>query len=149
MQPSRLLCPWDSPGKNTGVGCHALLQGILPTQGQSLSLLHVQHWQAGLYHQHHLGSKKSLENTDKWLRKKPPCQPQETQSRRHIWCFMELLKVRDINSYVTPSLASQLKRIKDLQNGIIRNLFNNITNSDLIPGQIPSSLFQAKSGRGV
>ena len=27
------LCPWDSPGKNTGVGCHFLLQGILPTQG--------------------------------------------------------------------------------------------------------------------
>ena len=28
--PARLLCPWDSPGKNTGVGCHALLQGDLP-----------------------------------------------------------------------------------------------------------------------
>ena len=27
----RLLCPWDSPGKNTGVGCHFLLQGIFPT----------------------------------------------------------------------------------------------------------------------
>ena len=26
-------CPWDSPGKNTGVGCHAILQGIFPTQG--------------------------------------------------------------------------------------------------------------------
>ena len=25
-QPTRLLCPWDSPGKNTGVGCHCLLQ---------------------------------------------------------------------------------------------------------------------------
>ena len=28
LQPSRFLCPWDSPGKNTAVGCHALLQGI-------------------------------------------------------------------------------------------------------------------------
>ena len=26
MQPTRLCCPWDSPGKNTGVGCHFLLQ---------------------------------------------------------------------------------------------------------------------------
>ena len=26
LQPKRLLCPWDSPGKNTGVGCHFLLQ---------------------------------------------------------------------------------------------------------------------------
>ena len=32
-------CPWDSPGKNTGVGCHALLQGILPTQGSNPHLL--------------------------------------------------------------------------------------------------------------
>ena len=38
--PTRLLCPWDSPGKNTGVGCHALLQGIFPTQGSNLRLLH-------------------------------------------------------------------------------------------------------------
>ena len=28
QQPTRLLCPWDSPGKNTGVGCHFLLQGV-------------------------------------------------------------------------------------------------------------------------
>ena len=33
LKPARLLCPWDSPGKNTGVGCHFLLQGILLTQG--------------------------------------------------------------------------------------------------------------------
>ena len=31
LQPARLLCPWDSPGKNTGVGCHVLLQGNFPT----------------------------------------------------------------------------------------------------------------------
>ena len=30
---ARLLCPWDFPGKNIGVGCHLLLQGIFPTQG--------------------------------------------------------------------------------------------------------------------
>ena len=33
------LSPWDSPGKNTGVGCHALLQRIFQTQGSNLSLL--------------------------------------------------------------------------------------------------------------
>ena len=36
LQPARLLCIWDSPGKNTGVGCHALLQGIFPTQESNL-----------------------------------------------------------------------------------------------------------------
>ena len=28
-----LLCPWDSPGKNTGIGCHTVLQGIFPDPG--------------------------------------------------------------------------------------------------------------------
>ena len=46
LQPTRLLCPWDSSGKNTGVGCHALLQGIFLTQrlnpGLLPLLLHLQ-----------------------------------------------------------------------------------------------------------
>ena len=46
-QPNSLLCPWDSPGKNTGVDCHALLQGILPTQGLNLHLFCLLHWQVG------------------------------------------------------------------------------------------------------
>ena len=44
--PTRLLCPWDSPGKNTGMGRHALLQNIFPTQ-IGLGLLHRLYWQAG------------------------------------------------------------------------------------------------------
>ena len=39
-QPTRLRHPWDSPGKNTGVGCHFLLQGIFPTQGSNPGLPH-------------------------------------------------------------------------------------------------------------
>ena len=40
LWPGRLLCPWDFPGKNTGVGCHFLLQGIFLTQGLNSHLLH-------------------------------------------------------------------------------------------------------------
>ena len=40
LWPTMLLCPWNSPGKNTGVGCHFLLQGIFPTQGLNLIFLH-------------------------------------------------------------------------------------------------------------
>ena len=40
LQPTRLLCPWNSPGKNTGVGCHFLLQAIFPTQESNRGLLH-------------------------------------------------------------------------------------------------------------
>ena len=38
LQPTRLLCPWDSPGKSTRVGCHALLQGIFPVWELNLHL---------------------------------------------------------------------------------------------------------------
>ena len=41
--PDRLICPWDFPSKDTGGGCHSLLQGIFPTQG---SKPHLLHWQA-------------------------------------------------------------------------------------------------------
>ena len=47
LQPTRLLCPWDSPGKNTGVCCHALIQGIFPTQGSNPHLLCLLHWWVG------------------------------------------------------------------------------------------------------
>ena len=43
----------DSPGKNTGLGCHVLLQGIFPTQELNPSLLHLQVYSLPL---HHLGS---------------------------------------------------------------------------------------------
>ena len=41
LWPARLLCPWDSPGKNTGVGCHFLLQEIFLTQELNPHLLHL------------------------------------------------------------------------------------------------------------
>ena len=40
LQPTRLLCPWDLPSKNTGVGYHFLFQGIFLTQGSNLHLPH-------------------------------------------------------------------------------------------------------------
>ena len=43
---TRLLCLWNSPGKNTGVGCHFLFQGIFSTQRLNPLLLHLLHWQA-------------------------------------------------------------------------------------------------------
>ena len=56
LQPIRLLCPWNFPGKNTRVGCHSLLQGIFLTQGSNLHLLRLLHWQADSLPLSHLGS---------------------------------------------------------------------------------------------
>ena len=50
------FCPWDSPGKDTGVGCHALLQGIFPTQGSNPYLQQVLHHSQVFYPLSHLGS---------------------------------------------------------------------------------------------
>ena len=50
---SQAVCPWDFPGKNTGVGCHSLLQGIFLDQGSNPHLLH---WQAGSLSLSHQGS---------------------------------------------------------------------------------------------
>ena len=61
MQMSTLMCSLpgssihgDSPGKNTGVGCHFLLQGIFPTR-DGAHVLHLLHWQAGSLPLYHLG----------------------------------------------------------------------------------------------
>ena len=51
---SRVLCPWDSPGKNARVGCNAVLQGIFPTQGWNPCLFCIGKWV--LCHERHLGS---------------------------------------------------------------------------------------------
>ena len=51
--PTGLLCPWNSPGKNTGGGSHSLLQGIFPTQKSNLGVLHYR-WI--LYHLGHQGT---------------------------------------------------------------------------------------------
>ena len=56
LQPTRLLCPWNSPGKDTGAGSHFLLQETFSTQGWNLRLLHFLCWQADSLPLHHLGS---------------------------------------------------------------------------------------------
>ena len=49
LEPIRLLCPWDFPSENTGVGCHALLQGMFPTVGSNPLLLCLLHCRPVLY----------------------------------------------------------------------------------------------------
>ena len=49
QQPTRLLCPRDSPGKNTGVGCHFLLQGVFLIQGLNQRLLRLPALSGGFF----------------------------------------------------------------------------------------------------
>ena len=60
VTPQTVACQaphlWDSPGKNTGVGCHCLLQGIFLTRGLNPCLLHLLHWQSYSLPLSHLGN---------------------------------------------------------------------------------------------
>ena len=56
LLPTRFLSPWDSPGKNTGVSCPFLFQGIFPTQGSNPYLLCLLYWQVSSLPLSHWGS---------------------------------------------------------------------------------------------
>ena len=68
--PTRLLCPWSSPGKNTGVGCHFFFQGIFPTQGSKLQLLL---WQVNSPPLHYLRSPSKVKHNSKFRRSWVAC----------------------------------------------------------------------------
>ena len=53
---ARVFCPWDFPGKNTGVGFYFLLQGIFLAHRSNPCLLHLLNWQADSLSLHQLGS---------------------------------------------------------------------------------------------
>ena len=57
LQAARLLCPWNPPDQNTGVGSCSLLQGIFPTQGSNPGLPHCRRI---LYQLSHKGSPRIL-----------------------------------------------------------------------------------------
>ena len=90
LQPTRLLCSWDSPGKNTGVGCHFLLQGIFPIQGSNQLLWFLpHHWQILC---HCLGS-----SWGEWIRALvwvSPFTGLTTCSSHNILCWSAILKYK-------------------------------------------------------
>ena len=90
LQPARLLCLWDPLGKNAGVGCHCLLQGIFPTQGSNPHLLCLLHWQAGSLPLCHVGSRIGdhcpLHVWERWGgRPKPSQGPPQRHMRTWAW----------------------------------------------------------------
>ena len=92
LLPTRLLCPWDFPGKNTRVGCHFLLQGIFLTQGSNSHLIHQQAdslphatWEA--LKQQLPSPKGYLDQMNKWafpLREKPKLRGEDVSSCTHL-----------------------------------------------------------------
>ena len=66
LWPTRHLCSWNLSGKNTGMGCHILLQGIFLTQWSNSHLLHLFHWQADSLPLNYLASPIIYHQTRYW-----------------------------------------------------------------------------------
>ena len=90
--PPRLLCPWDSPGKNNGEGSHSLLQGIFPTQGSNRDLSHCRQI---LYCLSHQGSSEFG---------KPHFNGTECSMWFHIWIKSKMWTVSQKTSLLTRSV---------------------------------------------
>ena len=100
---TRLFCPWDSPGKNTGVGCHAHLQGILPIQGLNPHFLCLQHWFASRFFTISTTWEAwaSTLNLTAWV----GCRQVKNSCARGIW-----LKIRCIHQEETHQLKNEALR---------------------------------------
>ena len=82
LKPTRLLCPWDSPGKNNGVGSHSLLQGIVPTQGSNSGLWHCRQI---FYHLSHQGSPYPLQTPQFCKMLASCCWHPAVGNQRRLW----------------------------------------------------------------
>ena len=111
LYPTKLFCLWKFPGKNTGVVCHFLLQGIFPTQGLSLSLLCLLHWQADSLPLSHLG-KTNVSTSSSILRS---CQnTKEFPFERPIRCRYSLVHSFELFSMEGPLLDWDRKKMKKI-----------------------------------
>ena len=96
LYPGRLLCPWDSPGKNAGIDCHFLLQGIFPTQGLSPHLWCLLHYQVDSLPLSHLGILTScLQN--EWMDESINEQMTVLPNAQHS--SLQILKLRNWESF--------------------------------------------------
>ena len=101
--------PWAYPSKNTGVGCHLLLQGIFPTQGSNPGLLCLLHWQAD-----------SLTTEPPGIRSAIPWQIALTK----IWLLWLLDFLRNVSQTVEDSLCIFNSHAKHLNTFCIPRFYN-------------------------
>ena len=114
-QPTRLLCPWNFPGTNTGVGSYSLLQGIFLTQGLNLSLLHGRQI---LYHPSHQVSP-SLQDAD------PTCG--QSGVARSLLCYINWILAYPFLWYRSWSLVTPLPINPESSQGLDLGNWDNLS----------------------
>ena len=105
LQPSRLLCPWDFPGKSTGVGSHILLHGIFPTQGLNPGLPSCKQMLYRLSHQGNAKVKVSKAGNIPFLNRKHKIKTAQfstsPRKKTRVWCEQS-------NGHTFQSISGQL-----------------------------------------
>ena len=95
LQCIRLLCPWDSPSKNTVVSCHFLLQGIFPIQGSNLHLLFGRQIFLQLSHLSELSFHLTLTKSQGWIRmmdvEENQIQLFKSPSYKQLWSLVDFV----------------------------------------------------------
>ena len=153
-KPTRFLCPWDSPGKKTGVGCHFPLQEIFLAQGLNPCLLH---WQADSFPRSHLGSPfwipiQAIIGLDPLLTGCPVRRRSSTETHLCLWCPGSRLHARGVGlslccsfSSVPAPQAVQAERETGPHKPNHRAVGGRLSHSN---GRFPSS-FPGKHGKAV
>ena len=90
LQPAGLLCRWDFPGKDTGKGCHFLLQELFSAQGSNPHFLCLLHWQVDSLPLHYLEIRKQLHQ----INKQPAATPHILSPSQEHLCGMDTFYLR-------------------------------------------------------
>ena len=130
LEPARLLCPWDSSGKNTGVGCHFLLQELFLTQGLNPYLLRCGQI---LHHLGHQQSPRILE----WVTYPFPRESSGPQNRTGVSCiaggFFTSLATREALNLLLTGKKRKKHKLK-VENYV---LFGGLSENLSLPGILP------------
>ena len=118
LQPSRLLCPWDFPGKNTGVGCYFPLQGIFWIQESNPCFLH---WQAIFLPLSHKGSsifslwklQKEEKTKPKGNKRRGEKKEIEKRNRKTEWTIIKQKRITE--NKIKQKFFLKSKKIRKLQ----------------------------------
>ena len=114
LQPDRLLRPQDSPGRNSRVGCHCLLQGIFLTQGSKPCLLH---WQTDSLPLVHLWSPRDGRDASK-------AKKQKQKKNKDCWQHQKVLKEHGTDSFPEISVREWPCQFLDFGLLVSRNRIN-------------------------